>query len=168
MPQSSAVPITFAGFPTYDNTDAPAAQIAIIGVPYLSPYPVEKGYDSLNAPAAIRQASLTYQKLDHFTAVNFIEHDSSSLHNQANPGKGGDIFDGVAVNDKQVGLFAGLNRTDLAFQSQHPGRDCSCGSDGLHGGHATRHHRLQLLPQAAKAGVRQTGVIAGHNVYAGI
>ena len=71
MPQSSALPITFAGFPAYDGAASPAAQIAVIGVPYLSPYPVEKGYDSLNAPAVIRQASLTYQKIDHFDEVGF-------------------------------------------------------------------------------------------------
>jgi hypothetical protein len=66
MPQSSALPITFAGIPAYDDASAPAARIAIIGVPYLSPYPVEKSYDSLKAVSTIRQASLTYQKVDHF------------------------------------------------------------------------------------------------------
>jgi agmatinase len=66
MPQSSALPITFAGFPAYDDAAAPDARIAIIGVPYLSPYPVEKSYDSLSAVSTIRQASLTYQKVDHF------------------------------------------------------------------------------------------------------
>ena len=61
-----SLPITFAGFPAYDDAAAPAARIAIIGVPYLSPYPVEKSYDSLKAVSTIRQASLTYQKVDHF------------------------------------------------------------------------------------------------------
>jgi len=40
--------------------------MAIIGVPYLSPYPTQKSYDSQNAVSAIRQASLTYRKIDHF------------------------------------------------------------------------------------------------------
>ncbi len=66
MTHPSALPITFAGFPAYDDAAAPAARIAIIGVPYLSPYPGEKSYDCLNAVSSIRQASLTYQKLDHF------------------------------------------------------------------------------------------------------
>jgi agmatinase len=66
MTRHSALPITFAGFPVYDDAAAGDAQIAIIGVPYLSPYPVEKSYDSQNAVAAIRQASLTYQKIDHY------------------------------------------------------------------------------------------------------
>jgi len=42
MTRHSALPITFAGFPVYDDAAAGDAQIAIIGVPYLSPYPVEK------------------------------------------------------------------------------------------------------------------------------
>ena len=66
MTRRSALPITFAGFPAYDDAAASDAQIAIIGVPYLSPYPVEKSYDSQNAVSTIRQASLTYQKIDHF------------------------------------------------------------------------------------------------------
>ena len=66
MIQPSALPITFAGFPAYDDAASPAAQIAILGVPYLSPYPVEKSYDSQNAVAAIRKASLTYQKIGHY------------------------------------------------------------------------------------------------------
>jgi len=66
MIRRSALPITFAGLPAYDDAAAGDAQIAIIGVPYLSPYPVEKSYNSQNAVGAIRQASLTYQKIDHF------------------------------------------------------------------------------------------------------
>jgi hypothetical protein len=54
------LPITFAGLPAYDDASSIDTRIAVIGVPYLSPYPVEKSYDSLNAPATIRQASLTY------------------------------------------------------------------------------------------------------------
>ncbi|MBW2705157.1 MAG: arginase family protein [Deltaproteobacteria bacterium] len=66
MSHISALPITFAGFPAHDDAASPAAQIAVIGVPYLSPYPGKKSYDCLNAVSSIRQASLTYQKLDHF------------------------------------------------------------------------------------------------------
>ncbi len=70
MTRHSALPITFAGFPAYDDAAALDAQIAIIGVPYLSPYPVDKSYDSQNAVSTIRQASLIYQKTDHL--LNFI------------------------------------------------------------------------------------------------
>ena len=42
MPRHSALVNTFAGFPAYDDTTTRDAQIAVIGVPYLSPYPVEK------------------------------------------------------------------------------------------------------------------------------
>ncbi len=57
---------TFAGFPTYDNQTPEEAQIAVIGVPYLSPYPMEKSYDSNSAVSTIRNASLTYKKTDHY------------------------------------------------------------------------------------------------------
>ncbi len=66
MTRRSTLPITFAGFPAYDDAASPDAKIAVIGVPYLSLYPVEKSYDSQNAVSAIRQASLTYRKIDHF------------------------------------------------------------------------------------------------------
>ena len=66
MTRHSALPITFAGFPAYDDVATRAAQIAIIGVPYLSPYLGKKSYDSQSAVATIRQASLTYQKIDHY------------------------------------------------------------------------------------------------------
>jgi agmatinase len=66
MTKPSALPVTFAGLPAYDEAADPAARIAVIGVPYLSPYPGEKSYDSLRAVSTIRQASLTYQNLDHF------------------------------------------------------------------------------------------------------
>ena len=64
MPHSMTLPTTFAGFPAYDPAESVDARIAVVGVPYLSPYPVAKAYDSLNAPAAVRQASLTYQLLN--------------------------------------------------------------------------------------------------------
>ena len=66
MTQRNSLPTTFAGFPACDDRTLTGADIAVIGVPYLSPYPVEKTYDSQNAVSTIRQASLTYQKIDHF------------------------------------------------------------------------------------------------------
>jgi agmatinase len=66
MPPQTSLSTTFVGFPACDLATASGAQIAIIGIPYLSPYPVEKPYDSQNAASSIRQASLTYQKIDHY------------------------------------------------------------------------------------------------------
>ncbi|MGD8296218.1 MAG: arginase family protein [Desulfobacterales bacterium] len=66
MTRHALLPITFAEFPTYKETISTGVQIAVIGVPYLSPYPLEKPYDSQNAVSTIRQASLTYKKIDHF------------------------------------------------------------------------------------------------------
>jgi agmatinase len=66
MSPPSPLPTTFAGFPAYDDAAALDARFAVIGVPYLSPYPVEKTYDSQNAVSTIRQASLTYRKIDHY------------------------------------------------------------------------------------------------------
>ena len=66
MTSQSSLPTTFAGFPACDDRTPTGADIAVIGVPYLSPYPVEKSYDSQNAVSTIRQASLIYQKIDHF------------------------------------------------------------------------------------------------------
>ena len=66
MTRQSSLPVAFAGLPSYEDASAIDSRIAIIGVPYLSPYPGEKSYDCLNAVSSIRQASLTYQKLDHF------------------------------------------------------------------------------------------------------
>ena len=66
MARQAPSPNTFAGFPPYDAAAPADARIAVLGVPYLSPYAGVKTYDCLNAPAAIRQASLTYQKLDHY------------------------------------------------------------------------------------------------------
>jgi agmatinase len=60
------LPTTFAEFPVHEETVSAGVQIAVIGVPYLSPYPLEKPYDSQNAVSTIRQASLTYKKIDHF------------------------------------------------------------------------------------------------------
>ena len=66
MTRHALLPITFADFPAYEETVSTDAQIAVIGVPYLSPYPLDKSYESQNAVSTIRQASLTYKKTDHF------------------------------------------------------------------------------------------------------
>lgn len=66
MIQCNSLPTTFAGFPAYDDRASLDANITVIGVPYLSPYPVEKSYNFQNAVSTIRQASLKYQKIDHY------------------------------------------------------------------------------------------------------
>jgi len=57
---------TFAGLPSYDDVSSGDVKIAVVGVPYLSPYPGRNTYHSQNAPAAIREASRSYQKIDHY------------------------------------------------------------------------------------------------------
>ncbi|MDP2964830.1 MAG: arginase family protein [Pelolinea sp.] len=52
--------ITFAGFPSCLDLDKLKADIAVIGIPYGTPYDVSKPTHSLNAPAAIRQESVRY------------------------------------------------------------------------------------------------------------
>jgi agmatinase len=66
LTRHALLPTTFAEFPVHEETVSAGVQIAVIGVPYLSPYPLEKPYDSQNAVSTIRQASLTYKKIDHF------------------------------------------------------------------------------------------------------
>ena len=66
MAPFNSLPTTFAGIPAYDQTMSPDADMAVIGVPYLSPYAAVKPYDSQHAVSTIRQASLTYQKLEHY------------------------------------------------------------------------------------------------------
>ncbi|MEE4604694.1 MAG: arginase family protein, partial [Desulfobacteraceae bacterium] len=66
MTHHASLPTTFAGFPAYDDQTPDETHIAVIGVPYLSPYPLGKSYDSQNAVSTIRQAFLTYKKTDHF------------------------------------------------------------------------------------------------------
>ena len=69
---ASLKPVTrgFADLPV--RADAPAGavakagDIAVIGVPYVSPYPGHGGDTSAAAPAAIRHESLRYAKLDHY------------------------------------------------------------------------------------------------------
>ena len=66
MTKTTSLTSTFAGFPAYDDAASDDVDVAVIGVPYLSPYSVEKSYDSQNAISTIRQASLRYQKIDHY------------------------------------------------------------------------------------------------------
>jgi len=66
MTQCNSLATTFAGFAACDDAASCDADLAVLGVPYLSPYPAEKSYDSQNAVSTIRQASLTYRKIDHF------------------------------------------------------------------------------------------------------
>ena len=73
MTRRSALPITFAGFPAYDDAEAGDAQIAIIGVPYLSPYPVEKSYDSQNAVSTI-PVLRAYEDVEDLCVVQIDAH----------------------------------------------------------------------------------------------
>lgn len=51
---------TFAGFPYCPDLDELKADIAIIGIPYGTPYDAAKPPHSLNSPAAIRRESVRY------------------------------------------------------------------------------------------------------------
>jgi agmatinase len=53
-------PSTFAHFPFCSDLEKLNADIAIIGIPYGTPYDPSKPPDSLNAPAAIRRESVQY------------------------------------------------------------------------------------------------------------
>ena len=53
-------PITFAGFPACSNVDQLIADIAIIGIPYGTPYDASRAPSTLNAADAIRQESACY------------------------------------------------------------------------------------------------------------
>jgi len=53
-------PSTFAAFPFCSDFEKLNADIAIIGIPYGTPYDISKPPDSLNAPAAIRRESVQY------------------------------------------------------------------------------------------------------------
>ncbi len=66
MTKTISVSPTFVGLPSHDMAATLGACVAIVGVPYLSPYPGRKDYDSQQAPAAIREASLAYRKIDHY------------------------------------------------------------------------------------------------------
>lgn len=60
------MPITCAGFAPHDDLQSLGADVAIIGVPYASPYLKKQSYSSQNAAATIRQQSLRYQKTGNF------------------------------------------------------------------------------------------------------
>lgn len=53
-------PSTFAAFPFCSDFEKLNADIAIIGIPFGTPYDTSKPPDSLNAPAAIRRESVKY------------------------------------------------------------------------------------------------------------
>ena len=57
---------TFAGFPKCDDLEALNADLAVIGVPYVSPYPGRWDTSSADAPAAIRRQSLRYGRFDRY------------------------------------------------------------------------------------------------------
>jgi agmatinase len=52
--------ITFAGFPSCLDLDLLKADIALIGIPYGTPYDASKPSHSVNAPLAIRRESVLY------------------------------------------------------------------------------------------------------------
>lgn len=53
-------PITFAGFPLCTNLDKLNADVAIIGIPYGTPYDASQPPNSLHAADAIREESMRY------------------------------------------------------------------------------------------------------------
>ncbi len=52
--------LTFAAFPSCSDLEKLNADIAIIGIPYGTPYDASKPPDSLNAPSAVRRESVRY------------------------------------------------------------------------------------------------------------
>jgi len=62
----SSVSTTFAGLPLHDDLQSLDADIAVIGVPYLSPYLKQPSYSSQNAVHTVRQQSLKYQKIGNY------------------------------------------------------------------------------------------------------
>ncbi|MDP6948262.1 MAG: agmatinase [Arenicellales bacterium] len=57
---------TFAGFPICNNLTSLDADVAVLGVPLLSPYPGHSRYNCVSAPGAIRRGSVPYAKIDHY------------------------------------------------------------------------------------------------------
>jgi agmatinase len=88
-----SVPITFAGFSLHNDLKSLNADIAIIGVPYESPYLKKQSYSSQNAAATIRQESLRYEKTGNF------DFDFN-----------GDLFDGHAIKCVDCGNL--INRLE--------------------------------------------------------
>jgi NAD(P)-dependent dehydrogenase (short-subunit alcohol dehydrogenase family) len=83
----NSVPITFAGFSPHYELQSLDADIAIIGIPYESPYPGKKSYSSQNATATIRQESLRYEKTGYFLCAREAVRRMSTKHG----GHGGSI-----------------------------------------------------------------------------
>jgi agmatinase len=57
---------TFADFPHCDDLDALDAEIAVVGLPYVSPYPGRWATSSADAPATIRRQSKRYARFDRY------------------------------------------------------------------------------------------------------
>ena len=58
--------VPFAGFLERNDLESLETQIAIIGIPYQSPYPELSSYSSQKAPIFVRQQSQKYSQTDHF------------------------------------------------------------------------------------------------------
>lgn len=57
---------TFAGFRDCRDLDALEADVAVIGVPYVTPYVRALPYTAATAPAAVRRESMRYARLGHY------------------------------------------------------------------------------------------------------
>jgi agmatinase len=66
MKELSPVTNPFVGFPTQYDLKLFDGQIAIIGIPYQSPYDKLPSYSTLNAPDAVRMQSEKYEQIDHY------------------------------------------------------------------------------------------------------
>jgi agmatinase len=66
MSKLSAVTNSFVGFPTQYNLNLFDGQVAIIGIPYQSPYQKKTSYSTLNAPCTVRKQSEKYGQIDHY------------------------------------------------------------------------------------------------------
>jgi agmatinase len=66
MKELSPVTNPFVGFPTQYDLKLFNGQIAIIGIPYQSPYEKLPSYSTLNAPDAVRMQSEKYEQIDHY------------------------------------------------------------------------------------------------------
>lgn len=66
MKELSPVTNSFVGFPTQYDLKRFDGQIAIIGIPYQSPYQKLPSYSTLTAPDAVRMQSEKYEQIDHY------------------------------------------------------------------------------------------------------
>jgi agmatinase len=56
----------FAGFPICDDVAKLKADVAVLGVPYVSPYPGQPRFNCANAPGAIRRESQRYAEVEKY------------------------------------------------------------------------------------------------------